>query len=41
MPQTYHVFRRDLLTSTTGGGVLLVIHLNLVARKQTLKQMVK
>ena len=33
-PPTYQVFRRDRQTSTTGGGVLLAIHSNLVARKE-------
>ena len=34
MPPTYHVIRRDRQTSTTGGGVLLVIHSKLVAREE-------
>ena len=34
MPPTYQVCRRDRQTSTTGGGVLLAIHSNLVAREE-------
>ena len=34
MPPAYQVFRRDCQTSTTGGGVLLAIHSNLVAREE-------
>ena len=34
MPPTYQVFRRDRQTCTTGGGVLLAIHSNLVERKE-------
>ena len=34
MPPTCQVFRRDRQTSTTGGGVLLVIHSSLVAREE-------
>ena len=33
MPPTYQVFHRDHQTSTTGGGVLLAIHSNQVARE--------
>ena len=34
MPPTYQVFRRDRQISTTGGGVLLAIHSNLIAREE-------
>ena len=34
MPPTYQVFRRDRQTCTTGGGVLLANHINLVAREE-------
>ena len=34
MPPTYQVFRRDRQTCTTGGGVLLAINSNLVAREE-------
>ena len=34
MPPTYQVFRRDRQTCTTGGGVLLAIQSNLVAREE-------
>ena len=34
MPPTHQVFRRDRQTSTTGGGVILVIHSNLISREE-------
>ena len=34
MPPTYQVFCRDRQTSTTGGGLLLAIHSNLVAGEE-------
>ena len=34
MPPTCHDFRQDRQTSTTGGGLLLAIHSNLVTREE-------
>ena len=34
LPPTYQVFHRDRQACTTGGGVLLAIHSNLVAREE-------